>query len=298
MQALFRILDHLDSQGGRETSAYVAVEVHRTEGSVPREVGTVMVVGRHDFFGTIGGGHLEYEALEKARSYLAVSHPLPGSVEVHRYALGPKMGQCCGGVVWLQFQIVTADQLRALARADLAQRPQVAIFGGGHVGEALVQQLLLLSMKVHWVDSREDGVALAPGALRLAPSPLLSTEHCDPVQDAVADLPACSKVVIMSFSHAEDLDIVEACLRRQRARSDLAWIGLIGSQSKWASFRHRLVAKGFNDDEVAQVVCPIGSPVVRGKEPAVIALAVAVQLEARPYPLLSTQKPQPSALEK
>lgn len=296
MQALFRILAHLDSQGGRETSPYVAVKVHRTEGSVPREVGTVMAVGQHDFFGTIGGGHLEYEALEKARSYFAVSHPLPGSVEVHRYALGPKMGQCCGGVVWLQFQIVTADQLRALVRADLAQRPQMAIFGGGHVGEALVQQLLLLSMKVHWVDSREDGVGSATGALGLAPSPLLSTEHCDPVQDAVADLPAFSKVVIMSFSHAEDFDIVEACLRRQRGLSDLAWIGLIGSRSKWASFHHRLAAKGFNHDELAQVVCPIGLPAITGKEPAVIALAVAAQLLARPAPLLSTQKPQPGGL--
>jgi xanthine dehydrogenase accessory factor len=115
------------------------------------------------------------------------------------------------------------------------------------------------------------------------------------VQDAVADLPSFSKVVIMSFSHAEDLEIVQACLQRQRALSDIAWIGLIGSKSKWARFHRRLAARGFTDEELEQVVCPIGLPAIRGKEPAVIALAVAAQLLAGPSPLLSTQKPQPEA---
>ena len=109
-------------------------------------------------------------------------------------------------------------------------------------------------------------------------------EHSDPVQAAVADLPAQCRVLIMSFSHAEDLDVVAACLKRQRERADLAFIGLIGSKSKWGTFRHRLEARGFTSGELAQVTCPIGVPGVAGKQPEVIAVAVAAQLLQLPFP--------------
>ena len=61
----------------------------------------------------------------------------------------------------------------------------------------------------------------------------------------MAQLAPGSRVLIMSFSHAEDLDIVIACLKRQREKGDLPYIGLIGSKTKWATFRHRLEARGF-----------------------------------------------------
>ena len=82
----------------------------------------------------------------------------------------------------------------------------------------------------------------------------------------------------MSFSHAEDLDVVAACLTRQRARADLPFIGLIGSATKWAAFRGRLRRRGFSEAELGQVTCPIGVPGIPGKEPEVIAVAVAAQL--------------------
>ena len=82
----------------------------------------------------------------------------------------------------------------------------------------------------------------------------------------------------MSFSHAEDLDVVAPCLRRQRAQGDLPFIGLIGSHTKWATFRHRLQERGFTAEELAQVTCPIGVPGIAGKQPEVIAVAVAAQL--------------------
>jgi xanthine dehydrogenase accessory factor len=103
-------------------------------------------------------------------------------------------------------------------------------------------------------------------------------EHSEPVQGAVASLTPGSRVLIMSFSHAEDLDVLAQCLARQRKLGDLPYIGLIGSQTKWATFRHRLEARGFTVDELAQVTCPIGVPGIEGKEPEVIAVAVAAQL--------------------
>ena len=95
---------------------------------------------------------------------------------------------------------------------------------------------------------------------------------------AMAVLAAGSQVLVMSFSHAEDLEIVAACLHRQRERGDLPFIGLIGSRSKWASFGHRLQARGFSAAELERVTCPIGLPGIRGKQPAVVALAVVAQL--------------------
>ena len=91
------------------------------------------------------------------------------------------------------------------------------------------------------------------------------------------DLAPASRVLIMSFSHAEDLDIVAACLQRQREHGDLPYIGLIGSKTKWATFRHRLEDRGFTESELAHVTCPIGVPGIKGKEPEVIAVSVAAQ---------------------
>jgi xanthine dehydrogenase accessory factor len=82
----------------------------------------------------------------------------------------------------------------------------------------------------------------------------------------------------MSFSHAEDLDIVASCLQRQRDHGDLGFTGLIGSATKWATFRSRLRQRGFSDAELARITCPIGLPGITGKQPAVIAASVVAQL--------------------
>jgi xanthine/CO dehydrogenase XdhC/CoxF family maturation factor len=147
----------------------------------------------------------------------------------------------------------------------------LALFGGGHVGQALVQLLADLPFHVRWIDSRDEVFPPDTPAH-------VSCEHSDPVQGAVPSLPAGSRVLIMSFSHAEDLDVVAACLTRQRKQADLPFIGLIGSQTKWATFRHRLQERGFGAQELAQVSCPIGVPGIVGKQPEVIAVAVAAQI--------------------
>ena len=103
-------------------------------------------------------------------------------------------------------------------------------------------------------------------------------EHSDPVHAAVQDLPSGCAVLIMSFSHAEDLEVVAACLKRQRLHKDLKFVGLIGSQTKWATFKHRLEAKGFTPEELGFITCPIGLAGITGKEPEVIAVSVVAQL--------------------
>jgi xanthine dehydrogenase accessory factor len=249
------------------------VTVHDTAGSVPREAGAWMAVFPDAVIGTIGGGHLEFEAIATARERLAGADGEP----VLRYSLGPSLGQCCGGVVRLRFErIARADGAR-LRRRLAAQHAPLALFGGGHVGRALVKVLAPLPFAITWIDSRDEIFpADVPGNVQC--------EHSDPVQAAVADLPAHARVLIMSFSHAEDLDVVAACLKRLREQGDLAYVGLIGSKTKWATFRHRLEERGFHKQELAQVTCPIGIPGISGKEPEVIAVAVAAQLLQVPLP--------------
>ena len=91
-------------------------------------------------------------------------------------------------------------------------------------------------------------------------------------------LPAGSHVLIMSFSHAEELHVVAARLARLREKNDLPFIGLIGSKTKWATFRHRLEERGFSTPEIARITSPIGIDGITGKEPEVIAVSVAAQL--------------------
>jgi len=250
----------------------VLVSVSSTQGSVPREAGAWMAVFCDGATaGTVGGGNLEFEAIAIGRRALAGEAAPP----TRRFALGPSLGQCCGGIVHLRFELLQPAQTGPLrerleAAEDLVRMP-VALFGGGHVGHAIVDALRPLPVRVHWIDSRDE----------VFPTDLprwVCAEHSTPVEAAVADLAPGSRVLVMSFSHAEDLDIVAACLQRRRDRVDLPFIGLIGSKSKWASFRHRLEARGFAEAELAAVTSPIGVPGVAGKEPAVIAAAVAAQL--------------------
>ena len=274
----------------------VLVHVESTQGSAPREAGTWMAVFAQALVGTIGGGHLEHVAIAQARAILKdssatcvqaacaaddgrVTQPiLQPTHQTMRFALGPALGQCCGGVVHVRFEPVRAQDLPALTvrlqQARLSTLMPVALFGGGHVGHALTRLLVSLPnlpFSLTWVDSR-DGIF--PTGL---PSSVVC-EHSEPVQAAVREVAAQSRVLIMSFSHAEDMDILSACLQRQREQADLPYIGLIGSKTKWATFRHRLQARGFTPDELAHVTSPIGVPGIAGKQPEVIAVAVVAQL--------------------
>jgi len=246
----------------------VRLMVLSTRGSVPREQGTWMVVFERGEWGTIGGGHLEFAAIAKARAMLENSESAP--IEQH-FVLGPSLGQCCGGEVVVQLAKLSAQDVPQLQREHEKQRRPLALFGGGHVGKALVRVLASLPFSVRWIDSRDE---IFPSDT----SSQVDCEHSSPVHAAVADLAPHSAVLIMSFSHAEDLDVVMACLQRQRLRGDLTYVGLIGSATKWASFRSRLRARGFTEAECDQITCPIGVPGIKGKEPEVIAVAVAAQL--------------------
>ncbi len=242
----------------------VVVSVGATQGSVPRETGTRLLVAADEVLGTIGGGHLELQAIADARALL--SRGASAAAFEQRIALGPSLGQCCGGALTLHFTPLA----QAMPAAWQAEPPRffLQLYGAGHVGRAIVRLLADLPCRVQWVDERES--EFPPGPL----PPHIEKVCVEPVQAEVSAAPPAAFFLVLTHSHALDLALAEAIL----ARGDAAWFGLIGSKTKRARFEHRLLARGFATEAVQGMVCPIGLPGLAGKQPEVLAVSVVAQL--------------------
>lgn len=259
----------------------VLVRVASTQGSVPREAGTWMAVFADTLVGTIGGGHLEYEAIAKARAQLRGE-----GVQGNRRKRPPARNPRCAlrwGRRWASAAAAWCIFVSRGSARMMCPRWRKAWPMNWPAGWCQWHCLAAAMWAMRWCRCWRRCHFGSPGstaATRSSPTRYrnASCEYSGPVQAAVPGLAPQSRVLIMSFSHAEDLDVVAACLKRQREKADLPFIGLIGSKTKWAVFQHRLEARGFTPAELAQVTCPIGVPGISGKEPEVIAVAVAAQL--------------------
>ncbi|MBP1860195.1 xanthine dehydrogenase accessory protein XdhC [Rhizobium herbae] len=244
----------------------VLVEVTGAAGSTPRDTDAWMLVTAERIFGTIGGGQLEYMAIDHARRALRQGLP----AEPMDVPLGPEIGQCCGGRVGLAFTAMNTDlstQLIARCDHEMAARPHVYIFGAGHVGDALAMALSLVPLRIILVDTRED---------ELSASNVPSIETClTAVPEAlVRDAPAGSSFVILTHDHALDFLIAAEALRRD----DAAYVGMIGSKTKRATFKNWLSREVGRADLFDRLICPIGGTAVKDKRPAVIAALAAAEI--------------------
>lgn len=236
----------------------VIVEVTAATGSTPRDDGTFMLVAPTEIHGTVGGGQLEYDAIENARRMLADA----GGEATLEISLGPEIGECCGGRVELTFTIGDEEARRALD-ARLAEeerlKPQVWIFGAGHVGRALADALTMLPLNVFVVEARQSELDQLTSEVhhRLAALP----------ETLIADIPPGSAVIIVTHDHALDFLIGQEAL----GRTDLAYVGMVGSKSKRASFLHHLERQGIDRSTADRLVLPIGGTAVDDKRPEVIA---------------------------
>lgn len=313
----------------KQAAPAVLVTVTETKGSVPREVGAKLVVSADKVFGSIGGGHLEFAAIGRARDKLAAeTFELP---DFQDFPLGPTLGQCCGGFVRVMYEPInahTAQWMRAIQQPGVGARPiaivtdtlgqagmksvvtpgsvygaglpasivrearvrcdaksivglhrhyliepvvdtepQVYLFGAGHVGKALVDVLSSLPVTVHWIDSRDN---------EFPPEIKGNTRICisDEPEYEVDAAPPDTIFLVMTHSHALDFNI---CLRVLE-KGGYGFLGLIGSASKRSRFARRLAARGVAEERIQDLVSPIGIEGIEGKQPAVIAVAVAAQV--------------------
>lgn len=242
------------------------VEVVAVRGSVPRGVGTRMLVSADAVHGTIGGGHLEWQVLQRAREHLARG----GSpVDNWPVTLGPSLGQCCGGTLTLRFSPL--DAATVAAWTDPPVRLRLQLHGAGHVGRAIVRLLADLPCQVLWVDERDKEFPSEPSP------PHIERLVSDAPEAEVALGRPGDAYLVLTHRHDLDLRIVEAILRR----GDFGFCGLIGSATKRARFEHRLRERGIPAATLARLTSPIGLPGLSGKEPAVIAVSVVAQLLQR-----------------
>lgn len=290
------------------------VTILEVTGSVPRGAGARMIV-RPDgsTAGTIGGGALEWQAMGLARAAIgtggtAVHILRPADVSEHWCGtqavvlvetwdaadVGPlarlAQDEAAGMAVFSRLsgegkvertvldaasaeahppgRLVRLSQDVFLERFRDERRP-VHLFGAGHVGRAIAAALAPLSFRVTWIDSRADAFAAVPDGVEAlhSPAPEREVEHA----------PAGSFVVVATHSHPGDLAVVARAL----ARDDLGYVGLIGSAAKKARFLEALERDGLDAAARMRLVCPIGLPAIRGKEPATIAASLAADLTIR-----------------
>ncbi|MFS8047247.1 xanthine dehydrogenase accessory protein XdhC [Rhizobium sp. BR 314] len=250
----------------RREPASILVEVTGVAGSAPRDTDAWMLVSEHAIFATIGGGQLEYMAIDQARRALRSGL----AAEPMSVPLGPEIGQCCGGRVGLAFTVLNpqlANDLVARSDREMAARPHVYVFGAGHVGDALAMALSLAPLRVVLVDTRED-------ELTACTVPRIETCLTAMPEAVVRDAPAGSSFVILTHDHALDFLITAEALKR----SDAAYVGMIGSKTKRATFRNWLAREIGHADLFDRLICPIGGTAIKDKRPTVIATLAAAEI--------------------
>jgi xanthine dehydrogenase accessory factor len=285
--------------------ARVVIAAH--DGSSPRETGAAMLVWPGGQRGTIGGGALEWEATQRALEVLAA-----GGARVDRQALGPSLGQCCGGAVTVLTEVYDADAVARLEGAEVIAR---AVAGPAEmplavrrmVNRARAEGVLPVPRLVQgWMVepvARPSRVLWVWGAGHvgraivavMAPLPGVAITWVDVAEarfpaevpgnvtrlwaenpaELVERAPARAEHLVLSYSHALDLELCHRLLGH-----GFAALGLIGSETKWARFRNRLKALGHAPERIAAIRCPIGDRRL-GKHPQAIAVGVAAEFMKR-----------------
>lgn len=282
--------------------AVARILVLAVRGSAPREAGASMQVWADGQAGTIGGGALEFDAIRQGREMLMGDQ----RTRLLRQALGPDLGQCCGGSVTLLIEVIDDSdvaQIESMTQRDgvfarpisasAGSRPtpvapareplfkagwvieplevrhrHVWIYGAGHVGRALVTVMAdIPRIALTWVDVDK---ARFPDCIPATVDPLIAVNPADSVRHA----DDAAHHLVMTYSHAFDLEICDRILGR-----GFRSLGLIGSATKLARFRRRLAESGHSDAQIKRILCPIGNPDL-GRDPQSIAIGVAARFLA------------------
>jgi xanthine dehydrogenase accessory factor len=256
------VWQHRIAELRRDKTPAVLVSVDSIVGSTPREAGAKMIVTAKQLFGTIGGGNLEYQACRIARNQL--EHDADDGLQ--RFPLGAGLGQCCGGLVNLMFEKLSADSdWGELARVD--DCAELYLFGAGHVGQAVVRALQDLPVNIHWIDTRDD-------VLPQTTPPGVSAICTDTPEAEVEAAVAGGYFLVMTHDHSIDQHLSEHIL----ARDDFTYFGLIGSAAKRRNFETRMRRRGIDAHKFTRMTCPIGIDGINSKQPAQIAISVAAEI--------------------
>ncbi len=239
-------------------TAFVVVTLLSSRGHVPQELGAKAIITVEGLRqGTVGGGKVEAKAIGFARELLSS----PGSKsfsspQLISWNLTTDVGMTCGGEATFLFEVHNP------------KRWKIAVFGAGHVAQALVRTLLNLDCHIACLDSRSEWLARIPDSRKI--TKILSKDL--PAEAAAFD--GETFFVVMTQGHATDLPILESIYR---AHPGAAYVGVMGSDVKAKKIRGDLFECGISEAQVDRLHSPIGLS-IGGNRPFEIAISVAAEL--------------------
>ena len=234
---------------------FVLVTLVDALGSTPQDAAAKMLVTQQGLFsGTVGGGKVEAAALKLAGEVLAAGDAKPRFVS---WTLKGDVGMTCGGSVKFYFE------------PHFGAGPwTIAVFGAGHVAQALIPVLLPLPCRITVVDSRAEWLKRLPQAHNL------KVVHAEAPESIVPTLPDKAYLVVMTMGHATDRPVLKRALMERSFR----FIGVIGSDAKAAILRRDLADDGVPASLVSAVPLPDRPAFFGTNHPHEIALSIAAQL--------------------
>lgn len=232
----------------------VVVTIVDTMGSVPQDRGTKMIVTAEGLrFGTVGGGRVETKAIAEAQQMLRGE--TKETTKFAQWNLARDVGMTCGGIVKLYFESHNVGRWR------------IAVFGAGHVANAVINVLIHLDCVVTCIDPRPEWLA------KLPESPKLTKVLTSDMPAAVKTIPDDAFVVLMTMGHTTDKPILIEILRTR----SFPYLGVIGSDAKANILRRDIAEAGLPEEAKRAFFCPIGLS-VGTNHPYEIAVSVAAQL--------------------
>ena len=248
------------------TKEIIKAKLISTEGSVPRNSGTFMLITSKYLFGSIGGGQLEYTIIEKAKKILKEN--ISEKNQILNIPLGPSIGQCCGGYVQVEItKYKNGNQSLKNEKILISKSDNIYIFGAGHIGQELSKRSVDLDFNVHLIDSRNN-------YLKMLKEKKVTPIYVEFPWMLIKNLPQKSYYIILTHSHDYDFKIINEILNL----NSFQFIGLIGSKTKMKRFSNRLIKLGHNQSIINNVECPIGLKNISSKKPAEIAIAIIGRL--------------------
>jgi len=243
----------------------ILVNVQEVKGSTPREKDAFMLVNEKNSIGTIGGGNLEFLAIEQAKKMLDNNE----AEQILDITLGKDSAQCCGGFVKLKLQILENKSLENLIKKIKKQEenlPRIYLFGAGHVGKALANLLAQMPYKTTLIDTRPNVM------INIAPN--IKTKITPLPETIIRQAKPNSAFVIFTHDHALDFLLLSEILNR----NDFSFAGMIGSKTKRKKFEKFYLKNNGTKENLQKITCPIGSDTLVDKRPAIIAALTLAQI--------------------
>jgi xanthine dehydrogenase accessory factor len=252
----FDIHTHIRTVNGllRANTPFVTVTLIDIRGSAPQIVGAKATITHEGIVGgTVGGGKVEAAVISHAQAMLSAADGLP--CQFVTWNLQTDIGMTCGGEVKFFFELSLAADWR------------IALFGAGHIAQALVPMLLQMNCRITWIDQRREWLS------RLDDHPKLTKVCTENLAGEVTRLDPHSFFVLMTQGHATDLPVLAEVLKT----IDPPYLGVLGSLQKAKVLRRDLKQQGLSDEKIASFYCPMGLPIGNNTPPE-IAISVISQL--------------------